>query len=499
MRASGVDLGIEGIDGAAFHDIAEEEFGAGLIDIGGEEVNGGGGGEAEEGEEDNFPAVPVEGEEEIADLDTGGIGWGFGNLHRVEGGRWLVEVGVEERTGEAIEGERKTGEEGIVEAAGRVARGDPVHGGEMKCGVGDFFFGSAPGFFEAAEAFIVEGSSAEVEGVGVEMLEVMDGGGEDEVIGVEMLEGEIGGAEFIDGVVVVEEKDGSGGGCVVVAGDDDPSEARLKDFMINLEEEVEWLWWDAVAASGFFVELIELEESGFGLGDFYLERIFLGFTDGSAGGGGEVGGDGWGIGLEIELMGIELDGGGEGRRERGAAEFEGVPVALVGEILERGEEAMEGGIGEEEWGGEIGEGEADGASWGEEAGDFEEGKEGEGLVILVEVKVEGKVVIGFGEDACPSGGVEERGLGMKGDERVPFWVEKGINGFEFGRGWRVGGRHVAGVGDALGLSGGGLVEEVFDGLGDGVDLFLGEFWVEGEGDELAGGFFGDGERSLGVT
>ena len=165
----------------------------------------------------------------------------------------------------------------------------------------------------------------------------------------------------------------------------------------------------------------------------------MGFADGSAGGGGEVGVDGLGVGLEIELMGIELDGGGEGRRERGAAEFEGVPMALVGETLERGEEAMEGGIGEEQWGGEIGEGEADGASWGEEAGDFEEGKEGEGLVILVEVKVEGKVVIGFGEDASPSGGVEERGLGMKGDESVPFWVEKGINGFEFGRrGWRVG-------------------------------------------------------------
>lgn len=55
------------------------------------------------------------------------------------------------------------------------------------------------------------------------------------------------------------------------------------------------------------------------------------------------------------------------------------------------------------------------------------------------------------------------------------------------------GRHVAVVGGELGLSVGGLVEEVFDGLGDGVDLFLGEFWVEGEGDELAGGFFGDGE------
>ena len=55
------------------------------------------------------------------------------------------------------------------------------------------------------------------------------------------------------------------------------------------------------------------------------------------------------------------------------------------------------------------------------------------------------------------------------------------------------GRHVAVVGGELGLSVGGLVEEVFDGLGDGVDLFLGEFWVGGEGDELAGGFFGDGE------
>ena len=102
MRASGVDFGIEGIDRAAFHDITEEEFGAGLVDVGGEEVNCGGGGEAEEGEEDNFPAVSVEGEEEIADLDAGGIGWGFGNLHRVEVGGRLVEVGVEERTGEAI-------------------------------------------------------------------------------------------------------------------------------------------------------------------------------------------------------------------------------------------------------------------------------------------------------------------------------------------------------------------------------------------------------------
>ena len=55
------------------------------------------------------------------------------------------------------------------------------------------------------------------------------------------------------------------------------------------------------------------------------------------------------------------------------------------------------------------------------------------------------------------------------------------------------------VGNALGLSGGRLAAEVFDGLGDGVDLFLGEFWVEGEGDELAGGFFGDGERTLGVA
>jgi len=324
-------------------------------------------------------------------------------------------------------------------------------------------------------------------------VEVMDGGGEDEVIGVEMLEGAIGGTEFVDGVVMVEEKDGGGGGCAVVVSDDDPAEVLLEDFLIDMEEEAEWLGWDAVVASGEFVELVELEEGGFGLGDFYLERGFLGFADGSAGGGGEVGVDDLGMGLEIEFMGIELDGGGEGRRERGAAEFEGVPVALVGEILERGEEVREGGIGEEEWGCEIGEGEADGAGGGEEAGDFEEGKEGEGLVMVVEVKVEGEVVIGFGEDASPSGGVEERGLGVRGDEGVPFWVEEGINGFEFGRGWGVSWRHVAVVSGGLGLSVGGLVEEVFDGLGDGVDLFLGEFWVEGEGDELAGGFFGDGE------
>ena len=71
----------------------------------------------------------------------------------------------------------------------------------------------------------------------------------------------------------------------------------------------------------------------------------------------------------------------------------------------------------------IGEGEAGGAGGGEEAGDFEEGKEGEGLVMVVEVKVEGEVVIGFGEDASPSGGVEERGLGVRGDEGVPLWVE----------------------------------------------------------------------------
>ena len=423
MRASGVDFGIEGIDRAAFHDITEEEFGAGLVDVGGEEVNCGGGGEAEEGEEDDFPAVSVEGEEEIADLDAGGIGWGFGNLHRVKVGRRLVEVGVDERAREAIQGEGKMGEEGIVEAAGGVARGDPGIGGEMKLGVIDDGFGGAPGFFEATEAFIVEGSSAEVEGVGVEMVEVMDGGGEDEVIGVEMLEGAIGGTEFVDGVVMVEEKDGGGGGCVVVVSDDDPAEVLLEDFLVDMEEEAERLGWDAVVASGEFVELVELEESGFGLGDFYLERGFLGFADGSAGGGGEVGVDGLGVGVEIELMGIELDGGGEGRRERGAAEFEGVPVALVGEILERGEEVREGGIGEEEWGSEIGEGEADGAGGGEEAGDFEEGKEGEGLVMVVEVKVEGEVVIGFGEDASPSGGVEERGLGVRGDEGVPFWVE----------------------------------------------------------------------------